>query len=54
MCKAIEVYGEQKELKKAIDIAINMLKANFDVTQIAALTGIPITKVEELKNGTPA
>ena len=49
VCKAIEVYGEQREKQKAIEMALKMLdKGKFDYNEIAEYTGLSPDEVAEL------
>ena len=53
VCKAIETYGDARELKgemkKAIENAMEMIADNMPDEQVAKYSGLPIEKVQELK-----
>lgn len=52
MCKAIEIYGEERriegETKRAIENAKKMIADNLPIEKIAEYSGLPLAKVKEL------
>ena len=49
VCKAIETYGEKRELDGKIETAKRMIADNMPDEQVAKYSGLPIEKVQELK-----
>lgn len=47
MCKAIELYGEQREMQKAKEIAINLHNMGKDNDFIAAAVNVSIDLVKQ-------
>ena len=47
MCKAIELYGEQREMQKAKEIAINLHNMGKDNDFIAATVNVSIDLVKQ-------
>ena len=49
MCKAIETYGEQMALRRAIENALSMIAdGQLSLEKIAQYSGLPLEKVKEL------
>ena len=49
MCRALETYGEQREIKRAIETALRMIaRGKLTLEEIAEDSGLSLEKVKEL------
>ena len=49
VCRAIETYGEQMALRRAIENALSMIAdGQLSLEKIAQYSGLPLEKVKEL------
>ena len=49
MCRVLETYGEQREIKRAIETALRMIaRGKLTLEEIAEDSGLYLEKVKEL------